>query len=168
MTRFLLTCATLISVVLLPVPTMSADITVKVRDLKGKSIADADRVNGSNSQIQINVTGLDTDRRESELFTAPVQVPNRDSVKIPIPDSYAAVKLVISDVTGGRVPATVDAASNTVQTIVVAMPEKQPATQNTPMYYAVCPPVYYAVSPPAVVQCVPIRPVRRHCWFRHR
>jgi hypothetical protein len=78
---------------------------------------------------------------------------------------------VVTDVSNGtkkRITATVDLASNTPQTIVVAMPEQeappeaQPATQSPPMYYMYC-----AVPPPAVVQCVPIRPVLGRCWFRH-
>ncbi len=78
------------SIVLTPVTAMSADIVVQVRDLEGKSIAEADPKDGINTQIVIEVTGFNANNKPVPVPDRLVTVPDKISTKLSFPDYVKA------------------------------------------------------------------------------
>ncbi len=142
--------------------TSTNSITVNVRDLKGRSIAQGDSEdNLPTTVISITVTNADPNAFSPIVpgFEQPIAVPDRNSVTLLTPSDVTALKLEVSDSTGFRITAKLDAVQNITQTISVVMPKRKPVNQVV-YYPAYCPPTY--------VQCSAFRCARRHLhlWCR--
>jgi hypothetical protein len=123
----------------------AADITVKVRSLDDLTIERRNQEEAKNGKraasVQITVTNADPKTGGALVFANPIPVPPAASfVTLPIPNDPAVrgVRIVVQDVNGELLTATVDSVQNVAQDITVVMPEAGGAA---------CPPVYVECAP---------------------